>query len=694
MSVMKKVEKQKLQRLIRQSLRSLCEAGLPESTNISIEGLIGITVNSDYVVLVNIQEEIGDGDSDMLECPMHEETSHVERHGRGKGPASFHGHGPGMNMRMRQHMLRRHMMHAMHAHMATSSAGSARGGGGHNITTQHQGGQYPKRSSPQRSKASKHNFDFDSYDVEDDELTPQVPQSFNMASTSPCKSIPASSNQDGKDGFSFINYDREIFQPENAQSQTDTHETSATETAPKTSMSAKPLTADEVQASTICITPVVDSPKSDEPAQSSDTSTSVAEMTNQMSALSDFGRKIGTLMAVKQEGASMRRGAKIHNQTHSSPQVEEISDSDNTLQGDERTTTDQDPVMSGGPDRDSPIPDSDVHQMNEDAASKTLGAPDEPSSANDTINIDMDMLSQMDADDHPHDFVDLDHSFLQILPEVVEKHSDMIHDFIEIEGDEVKGEPRENKEQESREDSKEVDQEEEGKTSDKKDTIRKKISTKLQAGEQGEDFEDSPENFRSALEDGDQIPEDYEEVVDSFVPPGLPFPPGPPPFMGRGFGHRGHFCGRRGGMFGRGGFFGRGGPMMAFAGHPFYRIGDGEKKLLRCKICGSCFINKANYETHMLKHENKGQGSAGLSDGVGTSCPYCKKRFRYKSWLEQHITTHTKEKLFRCPYCSKAYTRRRNVHKHIEMFHPEILGPHGQGMDEGLNLQESVNPDT
>ena len=331
MDVMKKVEKQKLQRLICQSLRSLCEAGLPDSTNISIEGLIGITVNSEYVILVGVHEEIGDGEVEMIEC-----------HGEaGRGVA---GGGKGMYLQNLQAkmfhqthaaMLRQHMMQAMQAGMAVAQGVSAP-----------HGMPAPEKPLRQYSKATqphdKVDFSYSHFEGSDEDEITSGNQTFTMAST-PSKTIPAAT-QEEKDTFPFANYEPSVYaeNPDKSERE-ETRVSGSHDTVPKPALPDKPLSVSEqVQASTICITPVVESPKQDEcgstntkPPQSTVSPLTAADMVN----ITDYGRKLGTLTAVKQEGAAgRRRGSKshhLHPQGETNVQIEEISDSDNnTTPGD------------------------------------------------------------------------------------------------------------------------------------------------------------------------------------------------------------------------------------------------------------------------------------------------------------------------------------------------------------------------
>ena len=52
-------------------------------------------------------------------------------------------------------------------------------------------------------------------------------------------------------------------------------------------------------------------------------------------------------------------------------------------------------------------------------------------------------------------------------------------------------------------------------------------------------------------------------------------------------------------------------------------------------------------------------------------CFVCHKSFALKDNLNQHMVTHTKEKLFKCDLCDKSFIRKSSVNTHM-LVHTEI----------------------
>ena len=673
---MKKVEKAKLQRLIRQSLRSLCEAGLPQSTNICIEGLIGITVNTDYIVLVNVHEEIGESEeTDSVDCmPHHDSSSEVNR-GR-----FHHGLQGKIMQRSHAHAFRRHMMQAMHAEMAGHGREAHSNSMGTSRVNQTPSRAFTKGLST--NQIEKEGYEF--VDFNEDDM-PVPSQAFQMP---PSNLKDIASLREDKNSFDFSNFEKMFSsqgQPDSNEVRCGQEATLGNQGSPNEGVKGGG-NPEEVQASTICITPVVENVRPDESNQAipQQKQPSSGSLDNQESITDSPTRKLGVLIAIKQEGAS-KRSAKRQLET-SAVHVEEISDNDVMLS---EGTSDMDTsAMTADIDAQT------IHQA-QIGLTEDLNAHGE--------NMEFDTFphdvghSLLQPEDHQSGLCDVDESLFQILPEVnIRAQDSQILDVVEVEDASendinVKGEPREDK----------LDVESRDKSFPKSDEVAQTVSNqrleKLMSFQKT--FEDevnstptkmAPGQDQSAVQSGTKPLESVSEEVhsddsqdipgdaDGFLHP--PYEHVYPRVRGGMFGRPGMFRGRGGAMFGRGA------GMMGFGpGPPFFMMGGPKKRIWRCHVCGRFFVNKTNFETHMLKHENKGQGDAGLSDDVGMTCPYCNKRFRFKSWLDQHITTHTKEKLFHCPYCSKAYTRRRNVRKHMEMSHADVLGVPGEGEIQNTN---------
>jgi len=53
------------------------------------------------------------------------------------------------------------------------------------------------------------------------------------------------------------------------------------------------------------------------------------------------------------------------------------------------------------------------------------------------------------------------------------------------------------------------------------------------------------------------------------------------------------------------------------------------------------------------------------------ACPFCEKLFAYQAILDEHLISHTKEKVFQCPEsdCKKAFGLKQNVETHFKLVH-------------------------
>lgn len=79
-----------------------------------------------------------------------------------------------------------------------------------------------------------------------------------------------------------------------------------------------------------------------------------------------------------------------------------------------------------------------------------------------------------------------------------------------------------------------------------------------------------------------------------------------------------------------------------------------------CPYCTYKTNYLQNLKRHiLLKH----------TEGKPFECSTCKKRFKLKGRLKEHVRIHTGEKPFKCPVCSKSFTHGNTFRWHLRLTH-------------------------
>ena len=78
-----------------------------------------------------------------------------------------------------------------------------------------------------------------------------------------------------------------------------------------------------------------------------------------------------------------------------------------------------------------------------------------------------------------------------------------------------------------------------------------------------------------------------------------------------------------------------------------------KEKRIECKICLKKFYTKSNLYCHMQTHNKN------------LKCDLCEYRAGKITELRQHMSKHTKLKLFKCENCSKVFKTAKNLNRHV-----------------------------
>lgn len=81
-------------------------------------------------------------------------------------------------------------------------------------------------------------------------------------------------------------------------------------------------------------------------------------------------------------------------------------------------------------------------------------------------------------------------------------------------------------------------------------------------------------------------------------------------------------------------------------------------KVFQCDTCAATFLNFAEFHQHNKTHGKKRY-----------QCTMCERWFSKRYHLKNHITIHSKEKLFNCDLCPNKYSNRGNLDRHVRVFH-------------------------
>ncbi|XP_075988501.1 uncharacterized protein LOC142984636 [Anticarsia gemmatalis] len=84
---------------------------------------------------------------------------------------------------------------------------------------------------------------------------------------------------------------------------------------------------------------------------------------------------------------------------------------------------------------------------------------------------------------------------------------------------------------------------------------------------------------------------------------------------------------------------------------------NGVKNQLQCSFCLRKFKNKTSLAAHIERHEK--------TDNIKHVCEVCKREFRYKAYLENHmLTAHTKTNGFACDICAQSFLNKDLLETH------------------------------
>ena len=81
-------------------------------------------------------------------------------------------------------------------------------------------------------------------------------------------------------------------------------------------------------------------------------------------------------------------------------------------------------------------------------------------------------------------------------------------------------------------------------------------------------------------------------------------------------------------------------------------------KSYKCDTCGEEFDNFVDFNGHKKAHGDRRY-----------QCLTCQRWFSKRYHLKNHISIHSREKLFKCDMCAREYTNRGNLDRHIRVNH-------------------------
>lgn len=122
--------------------------------------------------------------------------------------------------------------------------------------------------------------------------------------------------------------------------------------------------------------------------------------------------------------------------------------------------------------------------------------------------------------------------------------------------------------------------------------------------------------------------------------------------------------------------------------HMTHHSGKNQPRV-QCNYCHLWYKNMDTLRTHMHRHKDKRQHICVTCNKECTSrsslaahiryvhlkvrefeCNICKKQFRRRLELTEHMARHTGEILYKCPFCPKTFSSSSNYFSHRKNRHP------------------------
>ncbi|KAG8231216.1 hypothetical protein J437_LFUL010913, partial [Ladona fulva] len=88
--------------------------------------------------------------------------------------------------------------------------------------------------------------------------------------------------------------------------------------------------------------------------------------------------------------------------------------------------------------------------------------------------------------------------------------------------------------------------------------------------------------------------------------------------------------------------------------------------------------------------EDKGKRRSAYSSAPNrVSCPYCMRKFPWRSSLRRHILTHTGQKPYKCAHCPLLFTTKSNCDRHLLRKHGKGSGGSSSGAEDAVSVLNS-----
>ncbi|GAB0096716.1 zinc finger protein 2 homolog [Sergentomyia squamirostris] len=91
-----------------------------------------------------------------------------------------------------------------------------------------------------------------------------------------------------------------------------------------------------------------------------------------------------------------------------------------------------------------------------------------------------------------------------------------------------------------------------------------------------------------------------------------------------------------------------------------------ESKKISCELCGKSFSDEKGLKKHRVQVHALRKKSCGIKK-TSLDCTFCRKIFKTKQKLQNHIVTHTGEKNFNCSKCEKAFSLASSLRNHMRI---------------------------